>query len=314
MLGRLLLDLLKRGPANAVRPESRTATEPEAGVLPLDAANCLVRGRHGWFLANRCDSYLGQALIRYGEYAEIEHDFLSGLIAPGDNVIEVGANIGGHAVGLAKAIGPSGTLIAIEAQPAIHHILCANLALNALRNVVIHSCGCGERRQTMTVPVIDYAADKPHNSGGMSLRSDGEGIPVPVMPLDELTENLASLRLIKIDVEGMELDVLRGGRRLIARCRPLLYVENDRLEKSKALIEHLMGEGYRLWWHIPPLYNPANFFGVGEDIYPTIHSINMFCMPKEACDLLPPGVASLVEIADADHHPCAQPTGAGGRG
>lgn len=309
MLGRLLRDLLKGGPGDVLRPKGPVAPLAETAVLPLDDVNCLVKGRHGWFLANRHDTYLGQALISFGECSEIEHHFLSTLLAPGDNVIEVGANIGCHSVGLAKAIGPAGTLIAIEAQPSVFRVLCANLALNSLQNVSVHACGCGERQQTMVAPAIDYAAAVPHNSGGVSLLQDGEGIRIQVVALDELTRDLDSVRLVKVDVEGMELEVLRGGRQLIARCRPLLYVENDRLQNSRALIEHIMAEGYRLWWHIPPLFNPDNYFGVGEDIYPNIYSINMICLPSELADEMPAITSSLSEIVDPCFHPCA-PKGA----
>jgi hypothetical protein len=150
MLGRLVLDILRRGPAG-VLASSKNLPAPEAvgvtsNVLSLDEVNCLVKARHGWFLANRYDEFVGAALIRYGEYGEIEHAFLTSLLAPGDSVIEVGANIGSHTVGLAKRVGPTGSVIAIEAQPAIFRILCANLALNGLSNVMPHACGCGDHR------------------------------------------------------------------------------------------------------------------------------------------------------------------------
>lgn len=310
MLTKFLLDVWKRGPggalasdAPAAQPANTTLDLPQA--IPLDAVNCLVRGRHGWFLANRNDLYLGRALIRYGEYGEIEHAFLASLLSPGDNVVEIGANIGSHSVGLARAIGPAGTLVAVEPQPAVFRTLCANLALNAVQNVRVHACGCGEKRETLSLPAIDYDAARPHNSGGVSLQPDGCGISVPVVPLDDLTEDLGSVRLVKIDVEGMEQAVLRGSRGLLERCRPLLYVENDRIEKSRPLIEHLWSEGYRLWWHTPALFNPFNHFGETENDYPNIGSINMFCQPREVTADPPMSLAPLVEVVDPDYHPCA---------
>ena len=135
MLGRLLIDLFKGA--------ARKRTERD--VVALDDLRCLVKARHGWFLANRYDRYLGAALIRYGEYSEIEHAFLASLLRPGENVIEVGANIGAHTVGMARAAGSAGTVVAVEAQPEIFQVLCANLALNGLSNVVAHPCGCGSR-------------------------------------------------------------------------------------------------------------------------------------------------------------------------
>ena len=66
------------------------------------------------------------------------------------------------------------------------------------------------------------------------------------------------------DAEGMEADVLAGGEATIRRLRPWLYVENDRKNRSAALIGLINSFGYRLYWHLPPYYNPANFFANKE--------------------------------------------------
>ena len=121
-----------------------------------------------------------------------------------------------------------------------------------------------------------------HNSGGVSLGTSGPGHAVPVVPLDDLVAQIPGLRLLKVDVEGMEKVTLEGASRLIATHRPLLYVENDRVEKSRELITFIQQAGYRLWWHMPALFNPANFFGVEVNAYPNIVSFNMFCQPREA--------------------------------
>ena len=92
---------------------------------------------------------------------------------------------------------------------------------------------------------------------------------------------LPSLRLLKIDVEGMEVDVLLGARRTIVTHRPIIYVENDRRENSARLIGTIQDLGYRLCWHLPRLFNPNNFAGHGENVFPGIVSINMMCVPAE---------------------------------
>ena len=268
-------------------------------IVPLSAVNYLVHGRHGWFVANGNDFYLGYALMRYGEYAEQEGVFLASLLRTGDNVVEVGANIGSHTVGLAQKVGQQGRVIAIEPQPVIHQYLCANLALNSLFNVTTHNCGCGASEETLTIPPIDYAAQTQQNFGGVSLLRSQEGIPVKVFPLDQLAGELPSLRLLKIDVEGMEGEVIKGASDLISRFRPCIYVENDRVEKSRALIEQLMAHDYRLWWHIPGLFNPENHFGEQENIYGNVASFNMLCLPRE----VQAQVEDLVEITDSSFHP-----------
>lgn len=294
MLWNFLLDLFKNK-----KNGSPIANDPPS-TIALDDHNHLVAGRHGWFLANKYDQYLGRALLTYGESSEIEHTFLSSLLREDDCVVEVGANIGTHTIGLAKTVGPQGSVVAIEAQPAIFRILCANIALNGLNNITPHGLGCGSKKTTMTVPAIDYNANVIHNSGGISLSPNGSGLTVSIEPLDELLADHPSIRLLKIDVEGMEQEVLSGAQRLIRMHRPFLYVENDRIEKSQSLIEWIIAADYRLWWHIPPLFNLENFFGVNEDIYENIASFNMLCVPKE---ISLPLTEKMEEITDPGFHP-----------
>jgi FkbM family methyltransferase len=173
-------------------------------------------------------------------------------------------------------------VLAFEPQRVIFHILCANSAINDLYKVRTFQAAAGGAAGTLKVPPFDYAGA--HNFGGIALRDAGEGEDVPVITLDSL--NLPSLHLLKIDVEGMEADVLAGARNAIARHRPFMYVENDRREKSERLIT-LIGElGYDMWWHTPYLFNPDNFSKVSSNIFDTVVSINLVCIPKESASNL----------------------------
>jgi hypothetical protein len=97
----------------------------------------------------------------------------------------------------------------------------------------------------------------------------------------------------------MESEVIRGARKLINRHKPVLYVENDRQEKSKALIELIRSLDYRMYWHLPPLFNPNNFAGDSENLYPGIVSVNMLCFHKS----IEVQLDGFMEVVDADHHP-----------
>lgn len=83
----------------------------------------------------------------------------------------------------------------------------------------------------------------------------------------------------------MEREVLAGAHETIAKCRPVLYVENDREQHSAGLIDDLRQLGYRLWWHRPPLFEPANFKRNAENVFENIVSINMLCLPTERTDV-----------------------------
>ncbi len=117
------------------------------------------------------------------------------------------------------------------------------------------------------------------NFGGVSLAGSAVGERVPLVTLDSL--DLPACHFLKADVEGMEVDVLRGAVDTINMYRPMMYVENDRAEHSEALLT-LIGElGYRAYWHLARLYNPDNYMKVAEDIFPGIVSINVLCIPNE---------------------------------
>jgi hypothetical protein len=108
--------------------------------------------------------------------------------------------------------------------------------------------------------------------------------------------------LLKIDVEGYELAVLKGAEALIAASRPIISVENDRPENSSALMAWLLERNYRLWWHTPPLYNEYNFFRNTFNLYGEAHTVNLLCLPAE---LAFPDVSDLYfsEVDDPNWHP-----------
>jgi len=236
------------------------------------------RCRRGLFMYNVNDTYIGQSLDHYGEFSEGEAELFEQFIRPGMIVLDVGANIGAHTVAFAKMVSPGGCVIAFEPQRVIHQMLCGNITLNVLDNVAALQMALGRQNGNIVVPGLDYS--KPNNFGGASLQSSGNGEPVPMQTLD--TFNPPKCEFIKIDVEGMEQDVIEGGRALLARCKPILYVENDRWDKSEALVTSLRDIGYRVYWHPTKLTNPKNYFGARDDLFPGVCSYNILCMPESS--------------------------------
>jgi len=235
--------------------------------------------RHGLMLYSVSDIYIGQALDRYGEAFEAELSFLGQVVKPGMTVLDIGAHLGVHAVYFARQAGPSGQVLAFEPQPFLHHLLCANLALNSLSWTRPHLCALGAEQGFVQVPVLDYA--QPANFGGLSLEptATADAAAVPLARVDDL--GLAACHFLKIDVEGMEAQVLRGAESTIRRFRPLIYVENDRPKRSAALISALLALDMRLYWHVTPLWNPANHFLNPENVFDRTVSVNLLCIPRE---------------------------------
>jgi FkbM family methyltransferase len=239
--------------------------------------NELALCRAGPMLFNRNDIYIGASLRKYGEFSHRETVLFDLLIHPGMTVLDIGANIGVHTVDLSRLVGPTGAVHAFEPQRLIFQVLCANVALNSRPNVFTHNAAVGASAGTTLVPALDPSSHE--NYGGVSLPGAQRGEPVPVLTIDGL--DLPACHVIKLDVEGMEAEALQGATSTIQRHRPILYVENDREARSAGLIALIQSFGYRLYWHLPPLYSGTNFRNDPENVFGGTISVNMLCIPTE---------------------------------
>jgi FkbM family methyltransferase len=235
----------------------------------------LRRCRHGVMLYNLNDVYIGTALDLYGEFSEGENELFRQVLRPGMTVVEVGANIGVHTIPMAQCIGPRGRLLAFEPQRAVFQVLCANVALNGVEQVEAHWAALGSTDGFISVPRLDSTARQ--NFGGLAI-GEANGEKVRLATLDSL--DLPACHFIKIDVEGMEIEVIRGAVETIRRHVPLIYAENDRQERSPMLIEQLFALDYRCFWHAPPLVRVPNYRANLDNKFPGIVSFNMICVPR----------------------------------
>ncbi len=248
--------------------------------------------RYGKIMYNQLDEFVGKSLRLYGEFSQGEADLFEQIVKPGHVVVEAGANIGAHTVHLAQLAGDKGQVWAFEPQRLVFQLLAGNVALNSLTNVrCLQKCLGDGGEKSLLVPVLDVNAV--NNWGGLELGACTEGEPVEVVTVDAL--DLPGCDFFKIDVEGMELKVLRGAERTIRKHRPVIYVEADRPDKNPALFAYLRSLDYRLYWHCPPLYNPNNYFRNPENVMAvvrtkddgsktTLHivSYNVLCLPKDS--------------------------------
>lgn len=234
--------------------------------------------RSGPMIYNKFDIYVGGSLKKYGEYSRLEQELFRHFVRSDFIVVEVGANIGAHTIDLSRLVGPDGAVFVYEPQRIVFQTLCANLALNQCVNVFAYQEALGAEDGAIVVPNLDPAVR--HNFGGLSLLGAEAGDMVPLRTLDAV--NLPACHFLKADVEGMEAEVLKGATETIQAHRPVMYLENDREQKSRELIELAMSLGYELYWHLPPLFNPDNFAGDKENLFPGVISVNMLCLPAEA--------------------------------
>lgn len=257
----------------------------------------MTEGRHGYMVYNPHCQWIGRALELYGEYCEEEVQLFGKIIKGTDIIWEIGANMGSQSVALSKMV-PEGRFFGFEPQIELFKILTSNLTLNGCENATPINLALGEEDGVLNLPAINY--HQPNNFGGISLidNTKKSDFSVEMRSIDSLSW-IPSPNFMKIDVEGMEIMVLRGGFATISAKRPIIYIENDRIEKSAALISQLWSFGYTLYWHITPYYNPENYFKNKTNIYSRIGSYNMLCIHKDAGL----NISGLPKITDKDMHP-----------
>lgn len=234
--------------------------------------------KHGIFAYYIKDMFIGKSLDLYGEWTEPELIALDSLIFPGSVVVDVGAYIGTHSIFFAKKVGQTGFVFALEPQRPIYNLLCANVALNNLLNVKCLNVAALDKKGQAVMPLLDPAV--PQNFGAISIERFKQGEPVQVITIDSL--KLRGCNLIKIDVEGLESEVLEGARETIKKFRPVLYVENNREETSQKILKEIYDMGYNCWWHIFGYFNPDNFFKNPKNVFKGIQpEANLLCFPQE---------------------------------
>ncbi len=251
---------------------------PQDMVVAGIGANQLALTRHGLMTYNKNDIYIGRSLEAYGEFSDAEIELIRNLAQPGQTVVEAGSNIGAHTLPLSDIVGVHGKVYAFEPQRLAFQTLCANMAINGRGNVDCRQAGLGEKEGSMIVSELDL--DGASNLGSVPLGLTRAGQNIPLQTIDGL--QLKTLSLIKLDVEGMELQVLKGARDTINELQPYLYLENDREHLSPALIDYIEGLGYTSYWHVIPIFNERNYFGVQQNLFNKISSINMLCIPSSS--------------------------------
>lgn len=171
--------------------------------------------------------------------------WLQGRLAPGDTFIDVGANIGYYSVLASRLVGDGGRVVAIEASPAFHRRVLQQVKLNDLGNVRAINGAVSDERKTLTFVLASSA-----NMGANSIVPyDGpaeSSFDIEAMPLAELLESdeIATARVIKIDVEGAEGSVVRGMAPMLDKLRPdaeiTVEVTPDRMAQLGYSAEELL--------------------------------------------------------------------------
>lgn len=234
---------------------------------------------HGIFLETQ---------VTHGGYESYIVREIQRLLPCGGRCVDVGANVGLLTLAMADVVGPSGRVLAVEPGERLCQRMRRNIGLNPKLADRIHivTSGLSDAAQIM------YWIECDDNPGNATLEETAPEraaySPVSVMTLDAVLDEAEwrEVDLVKIDVEGMELQVLRGATGLLRRCHPLLVFETlqgfrfrDRMDRFKVIGRLLGGLGYRFatlspeakfarcdpdgWCHMTWAYRPEHAAKMG---------------------------------------------------
>jgi len=225
---------------------------------------------------------MNTALFLFGTFEISETRLVQALLRPGMTLIDVGANVGYYTLVGARIVGPRGAVHSFEPNTAIRDQLSANIRRNGFDNVTVHA-----EAMTRHSGNVKFYLSASENSGtssivpGSGLKDEGED--VPCLSLDDFAASLEPrpLDVLKIDIEGAELEVIEGGRRLLGGPNaPTLIFESFTIEPLLVLLGELGYHVRRLHYtlagglelprpeeaidNIFAAYEPPNYFAVKD--------------------------------------------------
>jgi len=249
-------------------------TEPEA-----EAQNGAIDTRYGRLRIPGGEDVISRFLARCGEWGWDEAGFIASALPERARVLDVGAYLGTFGLGLSirKRLG---FLCLVEANQKILPLLRQNIQANATcPTAVVSAMVCGPDLSTRP------GRGDPNNLGSASFASDAEGDPVADSPehalaLSQIRAQYGHFDLIKLDVEGMERDILHADQDYLSRGEATLWIECNESAKSLLAAELALSWGLASWYFAFPSHNPDNFLAEYEPIFPWAYEAGLLVAPK----------------------------------
>lgn len=201
---------------------------------------------------------IGYLTLLYGSFEDAEMNSLASRARPHSTALDVGANVGIHTIALANAVGPAGSVIAFEPADENVERLRQNLDLNDVRNTEIVPMAVAADDEGVLLNLSDDSAF--HSTADVPAgHFVGQTTRVASISLDTAWTRVGrpSVSVIKIDVEGAELEVLKGAAQVLDTCRPAALIEisdHSQLVEVKTLLSTY---GYR--FEQPPGFTRWNY-------------------------------------------------------
>jgi len=211
-------------------------------------------------LGARCTAYVHGVRFAYLLWRrprpDLEVKLLKALLKDGDVAVDVGANGADWTYFLHRRVGRRGRVFAFEADPYYALATAVAVRIMRLQGVAVFAYGLSDKHERAFLRTMDAGGRRSSGTGFIDKDSSGrsEGCSVELRPLDSLTGSYPALMqtaLLKVDVEGFELYVLRGAASILAHARPTIIFEVAHYEKQgyteRDMHAFLANNGYRTY-------------------------------------------------------------------
>lgn len=223
--------------ASAIADTIMFSFHPSVAISPQSHFSGIVHSRKfncSWKVRGSTDDIYNVMPEREGDV----HKLICSSLKQGDIFVDVGANIGYYTVLASKLVGLGGIVIAFEPMSQTFQYLEMNCRLNDLRNVTLIPKAAWHEECTLPL----YFSSGCYGMASMT-KSGGDSISVKTIPLDIIREPYSHIKMLKIDAEGAEYQILRGANLTLSKTDYLILECSEDCDK---LMELLRGNGFNI--------------------------------------------------------------------
>lgn len=181
------------------------------------------------------------------------------LVKPGDHVIDIGAHFGIYTKVLSQLVGSTGRVYSIEPVPTTYKILCSNIRKLSLENVEPINCAISDANTTVIIEIPCYSTGgenyyQAHIIKNNNIKTNLRRVKVPSFTIDFKFNSIANkISFIKCDVEGYELECLKGAMTFLDQSKPAWLIEitgdpDNPQSSAHQVFKILFEKGYSSWW------------------------------------------------------------------
>ena len=216
------------------------------------------------------DLFIGASIKLYGEYTQVEINYMEPYLNSESVVYDIGGNIGYHTVAFANTAKEVHSF-----EPNDQNFALLEKNTDTLDNVYLYNCACSSEDGVTFIG--DYDTTEPGNYGKCEISAGGQ--LCRTFKIDNI--NMPAPTLIKIDVEGHELAVFVGAQETIAKNKPVIFYENMHSNDSPTIYDFLTHHGYNIYWAHAFNYNEHNFAGNSTNVFANGGVINCLAVQKD---------------------------------